>query len=237
MKSNFFHIILVILIPFFYQGQVGINTDSPNTSSVLHIVGPNKTMMPPKVSVPSNFSGKTVLKSGFYFDDRTGQKCFNYILIDGTLSKCILTVDDVATSVKYNTTLSSGFDITSLTYKTLVNNIDIPVSTAPRRIFISFDLSKIVTVATDGQCAATDLRLSLLNNTTGVSTVLYTGQTFITPRESNTIDVYPFTQTVYSYLEKNQSYSIICEYKKAPTTTCSPSTDKISAATMTAVTY
>ncbi len=229
--------ILFLLFTFYsisIFSQIGINTGSPQNSALLHIIGPEKPVMLPKISNPVLFDGKTQLKAGLYFDDIAGQKCISYIETDGSRSTCLLTVADVSVSNKYESSFTSPINLSATTFTNLLS-VSIPSVNAPRQLFASFDILKNVSVAVLGRCAATDFEIRLTNTTTSTTTILYSGQTYIAPRKANSTDVYPFNQINYALLSKNQSYTVNVVYKKS--SSCNPSTDQALQGSLTVAVY
>lgn len=214
--------------------QVGINTTSPQSSSILHIVGPNKTILIPKVADPTIFDGKTQLKGGLFFDDQSVEKCPNVMEADGSRSTCLLTLSDLATSAKYENSFSTTTNLSALTYTQLLS-VSIPSASAPRRLFVSFDMTKNISVSVLGNCAATDLEIRLTNTATSTTTVLYSGQTYLAPRKILSTDIYPFSEMSYLSLDRNQAYTVSVFYKKS--TACLPLVDQALEGNLLVTTY
>lgn len=229
----------LILINLFstIKAQVGINTTTPNSSSVVHIVGQDKPIILPKIADPTLLNGNTKLKAGLFFDDRTGQKCLKYIQTDGTGSGCILTTSDVSSSSIQSQSSSSVINVSSTSFTNLLPVVTFTASTVPRRVFISGDIMRQVTVATLGNCASLSLQIVLTNTTDGASTIISTDTAQIVPRAAGITDIYPITsKMVYTTLLKNKVYTIAYQYKKNSTCT-NPTTDQILSSNLTAVAY
>lgn len=229
--------VLVLGLVSRFHAQVGVNTTSPNSSSVLHIVGQDKPIMLPKVSDPTLLNGNTNLKAGLFFDSRTGQKCLKYIQADGTGSGCILTTADVSTSSIQTQSSSTVEDVTATSFTNLSPVVTFTASTVPRRIFISADIMRQVTVSTVGNCASLSLQIVLTNTTDGTSTIVSSDNAYIVPRAASITDIYPISsKMVYTTLLKNKAYTISYQYKK--NSGCgTPTTDRIISANLTAAAY
>lgn len=238
MKTNYIIFAVLFLgLAAKLQAQVGVNTTSPNSSSVLHIVGQDKPIMLPKISDPTLLNGNTKLKAGLFFDNRTGQKCLKYIQADGTGSGCILTTADVSTSNIQNQSSSTVINVSATTFTNLLPVVTFTASTVPRRIFISADIMRQVTVATVGNCASLSLQIVLTNTTDGTSTVVSSDTAQFVPRVAGITDIYPVnSKMVYTTLQKNKVYTISYQYKK--NSGCgTPTTDQIINSNLTAAAY
>lgn len=238
MKTNcIIFVVLVLGLVTRFHAQVGVNTTSPNSSSVLHIVGQDKPIMLPKVSDPTLLNGNTNLKAGLFFDSRTGQKCLKYIQSDGAGSGCILTTADVSTSSIQTQSSSSVVNVSATSFTNLLSVVTFTASTVPRRIFISADIMRQVTVSTVGNCASLSLQIVLTNTTDGTSTIVSSDNAYIVPRAASITDIYPISsKMVYTTLLKNKAYTISYQYKK--NSGCgTPTTDRIISANLTAAAY
>lgn len=241
MKTLYiFFLFILVAIGNVAKAQItntaGINTTNPNTSSVLHIVGENKPVMFPKVDDPTAFDGNTKLKAGTFFDNRSDQKCIEYMYEDGTNSGCILTTADVATSEINEVENSTAITISSSSYTDLLTPISFTANQAPRKLFVSADLMRQVTVAATAGCASMNLRIVLTNTTDGTSQILYEDLAYIVPRKPNIVDIYPISsKLVFGYLQKYKAYTVSFQYQK--NFTCTPSVDTVLSSSLTAVAY
>lgn len=230
---------LFLLIPCTLFSQVGIGTDSPSSSSILHIVAPNKTLKLPVVNDMSTFlGGGTKVEEGALLFDSTvsTKKCLRFIQPDLSESECLLTKDDVYSASEQSSSLSSTVSVTTTSYTNLVAPITISGSPTKRTAVITLDAIRNVSVAAAGNCSSTDFRLVEVNTSTSTETVLYSATSNIIPRYASVNDIFGISKVEITQLNQTDNMEYRFQYRRGggcPTT----GTNEIMDANMSIVVY
>lgn len=240
MKNIFTLKYILLLLPCVIFSQVGIGTSTPSSSSILHIVAPNKTIKLPIVNNISTLLGtpSTDIEEGaLFFDVSTPlKKCIRFVQNDLSESECLLTKDDIYTASEQSTSLASTISVTTTTYTDLVTPIVVTGHPTKRTATITLDASRDVTVTADGNCSSVDLRLIETNISTSVQTTLYEATSRIIPRFTGETDIFSLSKVVLIQLNQTDDMRYNFQYKRntgCPTT----GTNNIIDADMSVIVY
>lgn len=236
MKNLKFTIAILFILTV-CKAQVGIGTNNPSSSSILHIEKLNTALRLPNMSSISTITSNPLdfEKGSLFFSLDNNENCVRYIKNDFVPSNCLITSEEVATAISFNQGNTNQI-VSSFNYQDLVNSINITPQIYLRTFSINIDALREVSVSMVGACSNVNYRIVKHDNGTNIDTVLYETTSSITPRFANENDIFSYSKLIVGQIFPNEDVTFHFEYKNL--NTCSNNlVNTIKSAEMQVVVY